>query len=141
MFFTESIKFKNFSIIALRVSLGLVFFWFGALKVLGYNPVYDIVEASFAYFVTPTGNFILGFGEAMIGLGLLLNIFPRLMHIILLLHLGGTFVVFFTGPHLMFDPGFPILTLAGEFVFKNVVLATAGLVVLAHGKGLHHKEG
>src|SRR3989344_252808 len=144
MFFIDLPKFNGFSIMALCISLGLVFLWFGGLKVIGYNPVFDIVAASFSYLVTPSGNFILGLAEALIGLGLLFNIFSRFIHMVLLLHLLGTFSVFFTGTgfRLMFDPGFPILTLAGEFVFKNVVLATAGLVLLAHyhGKRLHHKE-
>ena len=118
--------------VLLRISLGLVFFWFGALKIAGYNPVYEIVQNSFPLFAQGIGNQILGAVEVIIGLGLLLNIFPALIHITLLLHLSGTFFVFISAPHLMFQPYFPILTLAGEFVFKNVVLATAGLVVLAH---------
>ncbi|TSC90602.1 MAG: hypothetical protein G01um10142_349 [Parcubacteria group bacterium Gr01-1014_2] len=127
-------KYSKKLIIALRISLGLVFFWFGILKLFGYNPVYEIVYASFPWFSYGIGNLILGAGETLIGLGLLTNIFPKLTHTFLILHLAGTFTVFITGPELMFSPYFPILTLSGEFVFKNVVLAFAGLVVLSHGK-------
>lgn len=116
----------------LRISLGIVFFWFGVLKVAGYNPVYEIIYSSFPFFGEGIGNQILGIIEAVIGLGLLLNIVPTIIHISLLLHLLGTFLVFILAPDLMFDPNFPILTLSGEFVFKNVVLATAGLVVVSH---------
>lgn len=127
-------EYKDKLIIALRISLGLVFFWFGALKFFGYNPVYEIVYASFPWFAYGTGNLILGIGETLIGLGLLTNIFVRMTHAFLILHLLGTFTVFITGPELMFSPYFPILTLAGEFVFKNIVLAVSGLVVLTHRK-------
>ena len=112
----------------------MVFFWFGALKLFGYNPVYEIVYASFPWFAHGIGNLILGAAETLIGIGLLSNFFRRFTHAVLILHLAGTFTVFITGPELMFSPFFPILTLSGEFVFKNVVLAFAGLVVLTHGK-------
>jgi uncharacterized membrane protein YkgB len=48
------------------------------------------------------------------------------------LHLLGTLSVFFLAPEIMFQPYFPLLTFDGEFVFKNLVLAFAALVVLAH---------
>ncbi len=124
--------YRSKTIVALRISLGLVFFWFGALKVFGYNPVYDLVYASFPWFAYGTGNLILGLGETAIGFGLLTNILPKLTHTFLILHLTGTLSVFFTGPEVVFNPHFPMLNLAGEFVFKNVVLAMAGLVVLTH---------
>lgn len=128
---------KNYSkklIIALRISLGLVFFWFGAMKAFGFNSVYEIIYASFPWFAYGMGNLILGIGETLIGLGLLTNIFPKATHTFLILHLLGTFTVFITGPEIMFNPYFPILTLSGEFVFKNVVLVVSGLVVLAYSK-------
>lgn len=130
----SKLNYRNKLIIALRISLGLVFFWFGALKLFGYNPVYEIVYASFPWFAYGPGNLILGIGETLIGVGLLTNFFPKFTHAILILHLAGTFTVFITGPEIMFSPFFPILTLAGEFVFKNVVLAVSGLVVLSHSK-------
>lgn len=126
------VSYRNKLIIALRISLGLVFFWFGALKLFGFNPVYEVVYASFPWFAYGTGNLILGIGETLIGLGLLTNIFQKLTHTFLILHLAGTFTVFITGPEIMFNPYFPVLTLAGEFVFKNLVLAMSGLVVLSH---------
>ncbi|OGE85902.1 MAG: hypothetical protein A3J48_01015 [Candidatus Doudnabacteria bacterium RIFCSPHIGHO2_02_FULL_46_11] len=116
----------------LRISLGLIFFWFGALKFLGYNPVADIVAGVSPPLAYGAGNTLLGAFEAVIGLLLLLNVYPVVVHVALLLHLAGTFLTFFTAPHLMFEPYFPVLTLAGEFVFKNVTLAAAGLVVLAY---------
>ncbi len=127
-------EYKGKLIIALRISLGLVFFWFGALKIFGYNPVYEIVYASFPWFAYGIGNLILGGGETLIGIGLLTNVLSKFTHAVLILHLLGTFTVFITGPEVMFNPYFPILTLAGEFVFKNIVLAMSGLVVLTHRK-------
>lgn len=125
---------ENRLVAGLRISLGAIFFWFGALKVAGYNPVYEIVNATFPVFSDGYGNIILGALEALIGLGLFANVFRRVTHIALLAHLTGTFATFVLAPELMFAPHFPILTLAGEFVFKNVTLAMAGLVALVHRK-------
>ena len=127
-------SFEDKLIIGLRISLGIIFFWFGALKVAGYNPVYEIVNASFPFFAAGIGNIILGSIEATIGLGLLFGLLRRAIHTALFLHLLGTFFVFISAPELMFQPFFPILTLPGEFVFKNITLAMAGLVVLGYHK-------
>lgn len=127
-------QFEDAFVLALRISLGLIFFWFGVLKIFGYNPVYDIIYASFPIFTTEIGLVVLGVIETAIGAGLLFNIFPLLTHASLVLHLVGTLSVFVLGPEVMFAPFFPILTLAGEFVFKNIALATAGLVILGYNR-------
>lgn len=125
-------QYENTIISGLRISLGLIFFWFGALKIAGYNPVYEIVHSTFPFFATETGNVMLGTIEIALGVGLLLNIFPVIVHIALVLHLLGTFATFFAAPELLFAPSFPILSLQGEFVFKNVTLVMAGLAVLGY---------
>lgn len=122
------------SVLGLRISLGLIFLWFGLLKVFGFNPVFEIIYASFPMLADGFGFLILGLFETIIGIGLLFNIFPLLVHIALVGHLLGTLSVFFLGPELMFNPYFPILSLSGEFVFKNVALLTAGFVVLEYNK-------
>lgn len=130
-------KYEDYFIIGLRIALGLIFVWFGALKVFGFNPVYSIVAATFPIFATELGNNILGALETAIGIGLLFNIFPMLIYSALILHLFGTLATFIIAPNLMFHPYFPILTLEGEFVFKNVALATAGLAVLGYHRSRH----
>ncbi len=119
---------------ALRIALGVIFVWFGVLKIFGYNPVYEIIHASFPWFAEGIGLVVLGVIEVLIGVGLFINLVPRAVHAALLFHLLGTLTVFVSGPEVMFQPFFPILTLAGEFVFKNIVLALSGLVVLGHRK-------
>ena len=128
----DLLRLEDYLIMGLRVSLGFIFFWFGALKVAGYNPVFEIVYSTFPLLAQGTGNAALGIAEAVIGAALLLSWFPLFIHALLIFHLSGTFLAFFSAPELMFDPYFPILTLSGEFVFKNATLAIAGLVVLIH---------
>ena len=123
-------QYLNISIAAMRIALGIIFFWFGGLKLLGYNPVFEIVYASFPFLATGVGNLILGLFETLIGLGLIFNIFHKIIHPALIFHLLGTFAVFIIAPEIMFDPYFPFLNLNGEFVVKNLSLAIGGLIVL-----------
>lgn len=116
----------------MRIALGIIFLWFGLLKFSGNNPVYDIVYASFPFLAEGIGNYILATFETVVGIGLLLNIMPKIVHISLILHLLGTFIVFLLAPEIMFYPSIPFLTLAGEFVVKNIALTMGGFVVLAH---------
>lgn len=132
-FFTRVLpRYETLLVKALRVALGVIFVWFGVLKIFGYNPVYEIVHASFPWFAEGMGLIVLGVVETIIGVGLLVNVLPAVTHTALLLHLLGTLTVFVSGPEVMFRPFFPVLTLAGEFVFKNVALALSGLVVIGY---------
>jgi putative oxidoreductase len=120
------------SVPALRIALSLVFVWFGALKVTGESPVGSLVAGVAPWL--PRELFISGLGvfEVLLGVALLLGY--RLVWVALLMvaHLAGTFLVFLTEPAAAFSHGNPLLvTMAGEFVAKNMVLIAAGLVVVA----------
>lgn len=126
-------QYDSFLMTALRLSIGIVFIWFGILKLLGFNPVYDLIFNSImpdlAY---GAGLFILGAAEAFIGVMIVVNRWLVFTHFILFFHLLGTFSTFIFGWGVIFDPYFPVLSLDGEFVVKNVVLSISGLVVLIH---------
>lgn len=114
----------------LRLALGAVFVWFGALKIVGRSPVADLV-AETVYWVSP-GWFVplLGWWELAVGLGLLAGVALRLTLLLFWLQLAGTFLVLVLRPDLAFQAGNPLLlTVPGEFVVKNLVLIAAGLVV------------
>jgi len=114
----------------LRLALGLVFVWFGALKVADRSPVAQLV-AETVYWV-PEGFFVrfLGVWEVTIGLGLLLGIAMRLTLLLFFLQMVGTFLVLVVQPDTAFQDGNPLLlTTEGEFVIKNLILISAGLVI------------
>jgi putative oxidoreductase len=50
------------------------------------------------------------------------------------LHLLGTLSVALVSPNIIFAPAFPVLTIEGEFILKNLVLITAGLAVVFSNK-------
>ncbi len=117
--------------VALRLGLALIFIWFGALKVFGFNPVFDLIYYSMVpAFAHGVGLLWLGVAELCIGVMLVINRALIFTHLVLLGHLIGTFSTFLFGWHVIFDPYFPVLSLSGEFVVKNMVLAISGLVVL-----------
>ncbi len=121
---------RRWSVPALRVSLAVVFIWFGALKVFGVTPVDDLVGRT-VYVADPELVVpVLGVIEVVIGLGLAWRRAMRLVILLLLVQLGGTFLVLVLLPEVAFSGGNPLLlTVEGEFVIKNLVLISAGLVV------------
>jgi uncharacterized membrane protein YphA (DoxX/SURF4 family) len=115
---------------ALRWSLALVFVWFGALKVFDVSPAEDLV-ASVVYWVDPTW-FVpaLGVVEILVGIGLAARVALRLVLLVLVAQMVGTFLVFVMLPDVAFQDGNPFkLTIEGEFVVKNLVLLAAAMVV------------
>ena len=114
----------------LRVCLGIVFIWFGWLKVIGKSPVAELV-AHTVYWV-PSEFFVpfLGAWEIAVGVGLLFALALRLTLFLFWLQIAGTFLVLVVKPEIAFQSGNPLLlTTEGEFVIKNLVLIAAGLVV------------
>ncbi len=120
----------TFGIHILRVCVGLVFIWFGLLKVIGNSPVAALV-AQTVYWVPPEAFVpFLGVWEMLVGLGLLFAAALRLTLFLFWLQMAGTFLVLVLRPDIAFQHGNPLLlTTEGEFVIKNLVLIAAGLVV------------
>ncbi len=114
----------------LRLSLAVVFIWFGWLKVVGSSPVANLV-AQTVYWVRPE-LFVpfLGVWEIIVGVGLLFQRALRLILLLFWLQMAGTFLVLVVHPGIAFQGGNPfLLTTVGEFIIKNLVLIAAGLVV------------
>ncbi len=121
---------RRSSIHALRISLGVVFIWFGALKVAGDSPVADLVARTVYWFDPDVVVPALGSVEIVVGALLLANRFLRLALGLFAAQMIGTFLVFVVLPDVAFRDGNLFkLTVEGEFVVKNLVLLTAGMVV------------
>ena len=129
--FLDSNDYRGILTTLLRISLAVIFIWFGVLKIFGFNPVYDLIyHSALPWLAEGIGFVILGTFETIIGLFLLANRNLLLVHGLLVAHLLGTFTTFIFGFSIVFEPYFPILSLGGEFVLKNAILALAGLLVL-----------
>ena len=128
---------------ALRVLLGVVFIWFGALKVFGVSPVAAIVAGTLPWADPRVTVTVLGAAEVAFGIALVTGFALRLVLPLMVAHLAGTFLTFVMLPQLMFRADDPLLlTESGEFVAKNLVLIAATVVLLCHvetGFGSAHR--
>ena len=123
---------RKWGIPVLRVALGIVFLWFGALKIFGVTPVADLVGQTYSFF--PVADFLvfLGVWEVVIGIGLILKIFLRSVLAILWLQMLGTFIASILEPSMFFNGNIFLLTIEGEFLVKNLVLVASGIVIGGH---------
>lgn len=128
----------RYGILTLRVGLGVIFFWFGALKLVpGLSPAEGLVRNT-VYFVNPDWFYpVLALWEMAIGLGLITGLFTRLTLLLLFLQMPGTALPLVLLPEICFTI-FPYgLTLEGQYIIKNLVLVAAGLVIGSTVRGGH----
>jgi uncharacterized membrane protein YphA (DoxX/SURF4 family) len=125
----------------LRVTLGIVFLWFGALKFFpDLSPAQDLAARTISLLtfgiVTPAISVpVLALWECAIGIGLITGKFMRFTILLLMLQMFGTLT-----PLLLFPAEtwqiFPISpTLEGQYIIKNIVLVSAALVIGATVRG------
>ena len=114
----------------LRIGLGVVFFWFGALKLFpGLSPAEGLVRNT-VYFVDPALFLpVLAVWEVLIGLGLMLGRFLRVTLLLLFLQMPGTALPLVLLPEVVWTVFPHGLTLEGQYIVKNLVLIGAGLVL------------
>jgi len=125
----------------LRVSVGLVFLWFGFLKFFpGLSPAQELatrtIDVMTGGILSPrTSIVLLAAWESAIGVGLLLGLFMRVTLLLLLLQLLGTLTPLFFFPAEVFARVPYAPTLEGQYIIKNMVLISAGLVLGATVRG------
>jgi uncharacterized membrane protein YkgB len=118
----------------MRVALGIVFVWFGALKIANVTPVAKLVADTLAWVPVDPGVLLPALGAFEIVLGALVVVGwqLRLVLTVLIAHLCGTFLVLVVLPQVAFERGNPLLlTTIGEFVVKNVVFIAAAVLLAA----------
>ena len=132
---------RRYSILFLRVSVGIVFFWFGILKFFpGLSPAQGIAtvtieQLTFGFIPANAAIIILATWEVLIGLGLIFGVFLRVTLFLLFAQMLGTMtpLLLFPGETFTIFPYAP--TLEGQYIIKNLVLISAGLVVGATVRG------
>ena len=131
----------NNAIKYLRISLGIIFFWFGFLKFFhGVSSAEAIATKTisvltFGLIEPSVSLIILAVWETMIGLGLLFNRFLREILFLLFLQMLGTITPLFFFPAETFKI-FPFVpTLEGQYIIKNLILISAGLAIGATVRG------
>jgi uncharacterized membrane protein YphA (DoxX/SURF4 family) len=115
--------------------------WFGVLKFFpGVSPAQDIAtitieRLTFGFIEPEVSIIILAIWETLIGLGLIFGVFLRVTLFLLFTQMLGTMtpLIFFPAETFIIFPFVP--TLEGQYIIKNLVLISAGLVVGATVRG------
>ena len=123
------------SLLATRIALGIIFLWFGLMKFLPVVLPIDLLAErtltiiTFHLFRPETCLHVLALFECIIGFGMLTGRFLRLTVFLLFLQLPGTFLPLILLHHETWVR-FPLVpTFEGQYIIKNFVLISAGLIV------------
>jgi uncharacterized membrane protein YkgB len=131
----------KYGLFLLRISISVIFIWFGLLKFFpGASPAeslaYRTIDVlTFGLFGEQTILYGLAIWEVVIGLGLLTKRFMREILLLMYLQMAGTLTPLFIFPEDTFHI-FPYsLTLEGQYIIKNLVVISAGIVLGATVRG------
>jgi uncharacterized membrane protein YphA (DoxX/SURF4 family) len=130
-----------YGVLLLRISVGVVFFWFGVLKFFpDASPAEGLatqtIETLTFGIIEPSLSLpVLAVWECVIGLGLISGKFLRVIILLLFAQMVGTVTPLFIFPDetWMTFPYSP--TLEGQYIIKNVVLVSAAIVIGATARG------
>jgi uncharacterized membrane protein YphA (DoxX/SURF4 family) len=125
----------------LRVSIGIIFVWFGVLKFFpGLSSAEDLASRTISLIsfglVGPEWSIpILALWETLIGVGLIFRLFLRETLLLLFLQMIGTISPIFFFPFETFSIIPFVPTLEGQYIIKNIVIISAGIVIGATVRG------
>ncbi|MGH2537059.1 MAG: DoxX family membrane protein [Candidatus Promineifilaceae bacterium] len=131
----------RYGVLLLRISLGIVFLWFGVLKFFpGLSPAQELavmtIERLTGGLLSPAASLLtLAVLETAIGLGLIFGLFMRLTLLLLFLQMIGASLPLVFFPDQLFTRVPYAPTLEGQYIIKNIVLVSAGLVIGATVRG------
>lgn len=114
----------------LRISLAIIYIWFGILKPFGVSPAAGLVEASIFWWDASWFVPVLGLAEVLIGISLLFKKLNKVSAVLLVLHMiGASLTPMFTVNSAVFSSFPHILTLEGQYIVKNLlIIGTAYLL-------------
>lgn len=124
---------QDWGVLALRVSLGVIFIWFGILKPLGLSAAAPLVLATVDWMplLDPSQWLdLIGWWEVAIGVTFLFHRTLRVAIALLALQMVGTFMPLVLLRDVTFQTGhFPYApTMEGQYIIKNLLIISAALV-------------
>ena len=125
----------------LRYSIALIFIWFGGLKFFpGLSPAEQLAISTIDMLtlgLIPTHISLAGLAlfEVAIGILFLIGKWIRLTILLLLMQMAGTMSPVFLFPELVFQEFPLVLTIEGQYIFKNFVVISAAIVIGATARG------
>jgi uncharacterized membrane protein YkgB len=118
-----------------KISIFIIFFYFGFLKVLGLSPANPLVSALLQQTIdfVPFEKFVIlwGFFEMLIGLTFITPRLERIAIFLLLLHMIIVALPLILLPQITWQK-FLVPTLEGQYIIKNLAIISLALVIGAH---------
>jgi len=118
-----------------KISIFIIFFYFGFLKVVGLSPANPLVEALLSKTLPfiPFSFFIKFFGlfEMLIGLVFVIPKIERLAILLLMIHMVIVALPLILLPQITWQK-FLVPTLEGQYIIKNLAIISLALAIGAH---------
>ena len=125
----------NQTIKLIRLSLGIIFIWYGMLKFFPtLSPAEDLAikTIDIMFFNLIDGSLsikLLAMLEVAIGIGFLSGFYTKIVTIIFLGHMVCTFAPLFLLPEFCFTQAPYAFTLVGQYIVKNIVFILVGIII------------
>ena len=125
----------NQTIKLIRLSLGIIFLWYGMLKFFPtLSPAEELatrtIDIMFFGLINPLLSIkLLAILEISIGIGFLFGFYTRVVVLVFIGHMICTFAPLFLLPELSFTHAPFAFTLVGQYIVKNIVFILAGILI------------
>ena len=122
-------------VIILRLSIGIIYVWFGALKFFpGVSPAEELAketihQLTFKLINPELSLLLLALWETGIGVLLISGFYSKVVIRIVLVHMICTFSPLFLLSGISFTSAPFALTLVGQYIIKNIVIVSALFVI------------
>jgi uncharacterized membrane protein YphA (DoxX/SURF4 family) len=132
---TAAVLVNRNTLTLLRISIGLIYLWFGALKFFhGYSPAEDLAintihKLTFGLIPQQATIILLAGWECAVGLLLMAGKWLRPVLIFLFVHMACTFTPLLFFPSLSFNYPPYGFTLVGQYIMKNIIIICAAMVL------------
>jgi uncharacterized membrane protein YkgB len=118
----------------LRITLGIVLLWIGWVDFVDPSTVLDLLSRSLPFLAFSQFVCALTVVEIIGGILLIAGVRLRYVALLSLLLFAGTLTIFAIAPAVT---GFPVLSLMGQFLLKDTVLASAAIALIARDAAAH----
>jgi len=130
-----NVKVDQRALLLLRVSIGVIYIWFGALKFFhGYSPAEDLAintinKLTLNLVPQPANIILLATWECAVGVLLIIGKWLKPALAFLFLHMACTFTPLLFFPGAAFNHPPYAFTLTGQYIMKNIIIICAALVI------------
>jgi uncharacterized membrane protein YkgB len=133
---------QHLGIRLMEISMGLIYSWFGALKLFpGISPAESLAGSTLSALFFHSANepyLVLGLGiaEVLIGVALLIPFRKRIIIYALMIHMFGTLTPLILFPEVVFGEMPMSFTIVGQYIMKNLVLISVILHLSSYWKSI-----